>query len=138
MDNLKLLQTNLNDFLKTLQKEIKLYCCFDKIYYNINSNLNSNKKINTIIRDIIFNFEEDEDKEIDTIISYKSGKKFENILKIINYLESNEIKKDKIKIKKIIKKFNKYFTIKDTKYFKTNYDFNVNKLSDLEVIKNEI
>lgn len=134
MDNLILLEKNLNDFLQTLEKEIKLYCCIDKIYYNTTSDLQSPKKINEIIKNIIIGIE-DEETEIDsTVIIFKSGEKFNNLIKIIDYLNSIEIKKDKTKIKKIIGSFEKYFMINQEKYFKTRFVFNIKKLTDLKKI----
>ena len=104
MDNKKLLTSNIINFLETLQNELKLSICIDKIYYNCDycSNILDDK-----INNILNGYNDDELEENSTIVINKSGEKLDNVHKIIRYLKNLDNLKNKTQINKIIKRFEK-------------------------------
>lgn len=104
MDNKKLLTSNIINFLETLQNELKLSICIDKIYYDCDYDFETlDHKIDNILK----GYDDDELENNSTIVINKSGEKLQNIYKIIRYLEGLEKLKNKTQINKIIKRFEK-------------------------------
>ena len=120
MNNFLLLKSNLIDYFETLEKELKLSICIDKIYYDCDycQNVLQDK-----IENILNGYDDDELENNSTIVINKSGEKFDNIHKIIRYLENLDKLKDKGKINKLIKIFRKA---------------EINKIQDLKNIINKI
>ena len=75
------------------------------------------------IENILSGYDDDELENNSTIVINKSGEKYNNVQKIIRYIEGLEKLRDKGKIKKLIKIFNKA---------------EINKVQDLKNIINEI
>ena len=121
MDNFLLLKSNLIDYFETLEKELKLSICIDKIYYDDCDYYKDilQDKIESILR----GYADDELEYNSTIVINKSGEKYNNVQKIIRYLENLDKLKDKGKINKLIKIFHKA---------------EINKIHDLKNIINEI
>ena len=120
MDNFLLLKSNLIDYFETLEKELKLSICIDKIYYDCDY---CKDILQDKITNILNGYDDDELENNSTIVINKSGEKFDNIHKIIRYLENLEKLKDKGKINKLIKIFHKA---------------EINKIQDLKIIISQI
>jgi len=135
MDITKLLKKTLINFLETLDKEVRLSICIDKIYYDQVVNEDGfSRKIYNIINDT---YEDDELEENSTIVINKSGGNFSNIQRVFRFVEDCEKIKDKGKVNKAIKKFRNIFVVNHDNYGARSYSSKIKKISDIKVIIQE-
>jgi len=128
MDIQKLFKNILIDFLETLDKELRLSICIDKIYFNTNF---KPELLSEKIYNLIKNNYDDEIDENSTMVVNKSSEKFLNVERIIRFIRSEENIKNKGKINKAIKKFENMFLIKYDYFNRPSFNFKLEKISDL-------
>lgn len=134
MDIQKLFKNTLIDFLETLDKELRLSICIDKIYFNTNF---KPELLSEKIYNLIKNNYDDEIDENSTMVINKSGEKFLDAERIIRFIKDEPNIKNKCKIKKAIKKFENMFFIKYDYFNRPRFNFKFEKISDLRNVIQE-
>ena len=135
MDVTKLFKKTLIDFLETLDKELRLSICIDKIYYD---KVFNQDQLQTKIFNIVRGYDDDELEECSTIVVNKSGEKFKDVQRVIRFIESQDKLADRGKINKAINKFTKSFTLSYDDYHHSMLTVNLKKMSDLTAITEKI